>query len=97
MQSTTYSHLQAFLSGWFHQDFDIVGDSIHTVTKEFKRVSPESDNLAVANDIRRFISAFEGHVSEAFFREFELEIDPTALAPNAGAFLIQIANELEAK
>ena len=97
MQSKTYPHLQAFLSGWLHQDFDIVGDSIEAIVDEFKRVSSESDAQAVAKDVREFTAAFEDRVGNEFGRAFEIDIDPTVFAPSVEAFLMQIANRLETK
>ena len=97
MQSASYPHLQAFLSGWFHQDFDVVGDSIEAITAEFKRVSRESDARAVAADISEFLSASERQVDDNFTQEFDVDIDPTAFAPSVKAFLTKIATELESK
>ena len=97
MQPVSYPHLQAFLSGWFHQDFDIVGDSIEAIAIEFKRVSSASDTRAVAADIREFLSASERQVDDRFTQEFDVDIDPTAFAPNVKAFLTNIATHLECK
>lgn len=95
MQSKNYPHLQAFLSAWFHQDFDIVGDSIEAIAAEFKRVSSASDIQAVASEMSDFLTAFEGQVNDRFFREFDVDIDPTALAPSVEAFLTKLAIQLE--
>lgn len=97
MQSTSYPHLQAFLSGWFHQDFDVVGDLIEVITIEFKRVSSVSDAQAVAADIREFLSVSERQVDDKFTQEFDVDIDPTAFAPSVKAFLTNIATHLECK
>ncbi|PZN71410.1 MAG: hypothetical protein DM484_26425 [Candidatus Methylumidiphilus alinenensis] len=97
MQSTKYPHLQSFLSGWFHQDFDIVGNSIEAIVDEFKQVSPAADAHAVAKDIRVFISTFEGQVDNEFGRDFEIDVDPREFAPSVEAFLEQIATRLETK
>lgn len=97
MQSTKYPYLQAILSGWFHQDFDVVGNSIEAIVNEFKRVSSESDAQAVAADIREFISTFERQVDDGFSKEFDVDIDPTAFAPSVEAFLAKIATQLETK
>lgn len=97
MPSTKYPHLQAFLSGWFHQDFDLVGDSIEAIASEFNRISSASDARAVAVDIREFLSTSEQKVDDKFTREFDVDIDPTAFAPSAEAFLTKIATYLETK
>ena len=95
MQSTNYPHLQAFLSGWFHQDFDVVGDSIEAIAIEFKRVSSASDAKAIAADINEFLSASKRQVDDRFTQEFDVDIDPTAFAPSVEAFLAKIATQLE--
>lgn len=95
MNSTKYPHLQAFLSGWFHQDFDVVGESIEAIASEFKRVSPGSDVREVVADIREFIETFKQQVDEKFAREFSIDVDPIAFAPSVEAFLIEIATDLE--
>lgn len=98
MQSRKHPHLQSFLSGWFHQDFDVVGDSIEAIANEFKRVSSESDVRALAADIIEFISASEEElIDDRFTQELEVDIDPTAFAPSVQAFLILILSQLEKK
>ena len=94
MASKKYSNLQALLSGWLHQDFDVIGDSISDVVAEFKRVSPRTEALLVVAEIKAFISTCEDHVDVAFHREFDLEIEPTAFAPSVKTFLMQIADQL---
>ena len=94
MQSTKYPHLQAFLSGWFHQDFDVVGDSIEAIVIEFKRVSSASDAQAIETDINEFLSASKRQVDDRFTQEFDVDIDMTAFAPSVEAFLTKIATQL---
>jgi hypothetical protein len=94
MKPITYPHLQAFLSGWFHQDFDIEGDSIDAIVAEYKRVSPDIEARLVVADIRAFLSNSEDRVDELFFLQFELDIDPVAFAPSVTRFLMQISDQL---
>ena len=94
MESKNYPHLQALLSGWFHQDFDIAGDSLESVIAEFNRVSPNAETQLVIADIGAFLSNCKRGVDNAFRREFSLEIDPTAFAPSVDAFLMQLATQL---
>ena len=97
MKSKEYHHLQEFILGWFHQDFDIVGDFIDPIVDEFKRVSRETEVRALAEHIREFLADFKGRVENEFGRHFEIDVDPTAFAPSIEAFLEQIAARLEAK
>ena len=97
MKSDKYKALRALLSGWFHQDFDLVGDSIEDVIAEYKRVTPMAEIQLVVSEIDTFISAFEDRIDGAFLSEFDLEIDPTAFAASVRDFLNQISCQLEFK
>lgn len=95
MTSEKYHKLQALLSGWFHQDFDIIGDSIVAVMDEYKKVSPDAEKHAVVAEIMELISCYGDKLDESFRREFDLEIEPTAFASTVEEFLMQIASELQ--
>jgi hypothetical protein len=39
--------LRQLLGGWFHQDFDIDGDTLEEILAKFKSVTPEVEVLGV--------------------------------------------------
>ncbi len=68
-------YLDHLLGGWFHQDFDLVGD-VPEVAAEFVAVGPAEVVWAVVADIRRFLNYRSNDLDAAFQRIFKPGIDP---------------------
>ncbi len=89
-----YPALYELLGAWFHQDFDIVGDSIAAIIAAFNDVSSSAEREAVRENIARFLHDFGSECDTAFVRIFRPDIDPRGFAESTQAFLEEIAQHL---
>jgi hypothetical protein len=85
-----YPELAALLSGWFHQDFDIEGDTVGAIIRAFNASSTQEAQQALSEDIHRFLEIDDEQISEEFTRVFNPDIDPTGFAPTTRAFLEEV-------
>jgi hypothetical protein len=85
-----YPELEDLMSGWFHQDFDINGDTLEAVVGAYLAVTPAEFQRALALDIDRFLH--DAKEIEADFHEtFKPDIIPMGFAPTTREFLERIA------
>jgi hypothetical protein len=70
----TYPYLDALVGGWFHQDFDIDGNTLEEVLASYRDRSPPGDHLGAKADIQRFI---ENTPPEQLEAEFNARFMPT--------------------
>lgn len=90
-----YPHLADLLSGWFHADFDIEGDTIEAIITAFTASSTNAARQAVIGDIKRFLAEHAHAVDADFVSIFQPDIIATAFAPSTQAFLLEISRHLE--
>ena len=83
----SYSTLGQFLGGWFHQDFDLDGETITDVVSAYCKTASEADIQSLRADIRRFLRDHGDEPGPAFDEIFDPDIDPTALASSVRDFL----------
>jgi hypothetical protein len=85
-----YPELENLMSGWFHQDFDINGDTLEAVVGAYRAVTPAELQRALASNTERFLH--DATDVEADFRAtFKPDIIPTGFAPTTREFLERIA------
>ncbi len=94
--STDYPDLADLISGWFHQDFDIEGDTIEEIVAAFCKCHTQVARNAVIADINKFLDEHvaQGEVDSEFNRIFTPDIVTTAFATDTQAFLQEIARYL---
>jgi hypothetical protein len=85
-----YPELENLMSGWFHQDFDINGDTVEAVVGAYRAVTPANLQRALASDIERFLHDAKD-VEADFQATFKPDIIPTGFAPTTREFLERIA------
>ena len=83
MTAASYPHLDAFLGGWFHQDFDLVGDTLEEIVAAYRESAGVDEAEAVRSDIAAFLLDSAGAVEDDLGRVFVLDIDPLGFAPSA--------------
>ncbi len=91
-----FPYLANFLGGWFHQDFDLEGDTVGEVVQAFARVSDPQEWHDLLADIDRFVQSHGPDLDGTFQVMFNPDIDPRAFAGSTGAFLQEIARTLRA-
>lgn len=89
-RSLGYPELEALMSRWFHQDFDIEGDTVEAIIGAFNKSSPLKDRQLLVSDISQFLQIQDDRIDEEFIRIFNPDILPTGFAPTTRAFLEEI-------
>lgn len=92
--TTDYPKISDLLSGWFHQDFDIEGDTVEEIIAAFNLSSTQEDRHLLSLDISKFLEIDNDRIDEEFIRIFNPDIEPTGFAPTTRAFLEEILNYL---
>lgn len=89
-----HPHLQSFLGSWFHQDFDINGQSIVEITSLYKRSASALQAAEIIRDIDSFLEYHQNLRSIQLIEAFGLEVDPLGFAESARGFLEEIKDVL---
>jgi hypothetical protein len=85
----SYPELETLIGGWFHQDFDINGNTLEEVVAAYRAVTPAHQQRALAGEIRRFLD--DEDVETAFEQRFKPDVSPSGFAPTTREFLQRIA------
>jgi len=94
MPEKAYPHLAEVIGGWFHQDFDLEGETVAEIIAAFNKVSTAQQREAVIDEIHEFLQADDARVETDFIRIFNPDIEPTGFAPSTRAFLEEIARQV---
>lgn len=89
-----YPELAAFMGGWFHQDFDIHGDSLEQVVDAFKRESNADLIPPLVHDIDAFLATGDEGMDARFEECFDPDNIPTAFRPTTREFLVAIRDAM---
>jgi len=89
-----FPELAAFMRGWFHQDFDIHGDTLEAVVQVCVEESDPSILRPLIDDIDRFLATGDEGMEERFQEYFRPDIIPTGFRPTTREFLLSIRSEL---
>jgi hypothetical protein len=89
-----YPHLQEFLHSWFHQDFDINGQTIPKIITLYKNSTPNLQVMELIQDIQLFLEAYPALSPAQLMNFFDMEVDPLGFAESARSFLSEIKNSL---
>jgi hypothetical protein len=89
-----FPELASFMSGWFHQDFDIHGDTLEEVVAAFKAEGGEELVAPLVADIDAFLATGDDGMEERFQDWFRPDIIPSGFRPTTRAFLEAIRGEL---
>jgi len=95
MPPPSYRHLQDLLGGWFHQDFDIAGDTLAEIVDQYKAVTSQDEIAAVIGDIAAFLEQSRDNVDAAFVEAFRPDIDPAGWGMTAAQWLLHLRDILE--
>jgi hypothetical protein len=89
-----YPQLETLVGGWFHQDFDINGDTLEEIIAAYRGVTPVHQQRSLATEIERFLKGADD-VDAEFQRRFKPDVLPTGFAPTTRQFLTTIASLLD--
>ena len=96
MGRTRYEALGHFLGGWFHQDFDIEGETWEEVVDAYLRSATTHDAAAVARDVDAFLADAGPGADEAFARVFRPDVEPAGFGLTPSGWLVALAARLRA-
>lgn len=89
-----YRHLTAFLQSCFHQDFDLVGDTVEEIVIATKQTATRDDMEAIVAEIAAFLASPLPNRAVQFEQLFDLDIDPLGFAPSVEEFFGAITRVL---
>ena len=92
-----FPELASFMGGWFHQDFDLHGDSLEAVVSAFLADGDPALVTPLMDDIDRFLASGDDGMEARFEALFRPDIIPSAFRPTTRAFLEAIRQELASK
>jgi hypothetical protein len=90
-----YTALSHFMGGWFHQDFDIEGNTVSEILAAFRAVTPPEEQAKLKSDIQRFLDDHPDDVDSAFEDTFKPDIIASAFSGSTRGFLEEIRDLLE--
>lgn len=90
-----YTALSDFMGGWFHQDFDIEGNTVSEVLDAFRAVTPPEEQAKLKSDIQRFLDDHPNDLDSAFEETFKPDIIASAFSGSVRAFLEEIRDLLK--
>jgi hypothetical protein len=86
-----YPFLDALIGGWFHQDYDIAGDTLAAVIASFREDTNSEDWAETRADIARLLRCYDDvALPREFIRLFVPDIRPTAWCASTRAWLTRI-------
>lgn len=89
-----FSYLESLVGGYFHQDHDIVGDTIDAIVAEYKATAHGYELMGLKADIARFKHQFADDADEKFVTIFSPDIDPVAWSGSTIAWLDEVEKAL---
>jgi hypothetical protein len=84
-----YPELETLIGGWFHQDFDLNGNTLEEVIGAYRAVTPADQQRALATEIRRFLQE-TNEIDRHFEDRFKPDASPTGFAPSTRELLERI-------
>jgi hypothetical protein len=90
MTLEAYPKLAKLISAWFHQDFDLEGETVGEVIAAFRAVTPVVEQAALRGEIMRFLAEHMENTDDAFEATFQPGVIPSVLSGSTRAFLIEI-------
>lgn len=90
-----FPDLAAFMGGWFHQDFDLHGDTLDDVVAAFVAESGKAHVQPLIDDIDAFLATGDEELEERFQEYFMPDIISTAFRPSTREFLVAIRQALQ--
>ena len=90
MPHESYPYLSQLLGSWFHQDFDIDGETLEEILARYKAVSSVAETRATKADIKKFIEQSGNHLDTDFIKIFHPDVDPKGWGMTTKEWLMRI-------
>ncbi|WP_313622968.1 contact-dependent growth inhibition system immunity protein [Achromobacter sp.] len=89
----SYPALNALLGGYFHQDYDLFGETIEEVALCYKRVTAPEDIAQACREMDRFVAEFGPGAATAFAENWR-SFDPAGGGYTIPAFFEELKRVL---
>jgi hypothetical protein len=80
MSSDAYPALADLIGAWFHQDYDIEGETMPEIMAAFRAVMTPAEQALASTDIARFVAEHPDDLDEAFESTFRPGVIPSAFS-----------------
>jgi hypothetical protein len=92
-----YPFLDALIAGWFHQKFDVAGDTLAAAIASFRKETNADDRAETRADIARLLRSHDdAALAQEFIRLFRPDVDPAAWQGSPRQWLTRIEELLRA-
>jgi hypothetical protein len=88
--NTEYPAIADLMGGMFHQDFDLVGNTVAEIMAAFREVTPCDEQVGLKAEIARFLEEHGNDLDEAFEKTLRPDLIPSAFSGSTRAFLEEI-------
>lgn len=92
---TSYPYLAHLLGGWFHQDFDVVGDTLEAIMADYRQSAGPHGIAGLHADIHRLIQFHGERLDAAFVELFGTVVEFEGWGLSARQWLERIDQLLE--
>ncbi|WMS43469.1 contact-dependent growth inhibition system immunity protein [Acuticoccus sp. MNP-M23] len=89
-----YKDFSEFIRGWFHQDFDLNGQTVEEIVGAYVQSSRSAERLALLDEIAAYRRAHSADIEDDFIERFSPEVDPIAFSGSVATFLYEIEDAL---
>lgn len=89
-----YPQIAALMGGWFHQDFDLVGETVAEIAADFARSASARDIAALVVEIDQFCAEHGDNLDAAFESCFAPQVIVAAFSGSTAAFLADLRAQL---
>ena len=91
-----FPYLNYLIGCWFHQDWDIEGDTLDAVIASFKKSEAPADWTETRADIERLLNRYDDqNLAREFIRLFRPDVDPEGWGMSTRQWLARIGELLQ--
>jgi len=94
MNKKRYQELDQLIGGYFHEDYDLIGDTFDEIINAYIEGSSPPDRASVIKEIERFKMDNAGKLDAAYRKEFIDHIDLSCWGFTYETFLDEIKKRL---
>ena len=84
---SNFPKLDSLMHSHFHQDFDLIADTIKGLVADFKDTSTSEEIVNVREDIAKFLNLSDGEIESVFKESYGYDFDPALWDLTAKTFL----------
>jgi hypothetical protein len=87
----TYPRLANLMGAWFHQDYDIEGETVEEIVSAYRAVTPADHLQQLRAEIDGFVAEHPHDLMESFEATFRPDVDVAVFSGSVRAFLHEVS------